>query len=74
MMLLGYLCGGWIMAQASLKATELLEAGGGDTTSLETKQKTAQFYFDHLLPRAESCLTVIKSGSDSIMALEVEQF
>ena len=74
MMLFGYICGGWVMAQSMLKATALLEAGGGDTAFLEAKQITVQFYFDHWLPRAESCLAVLKTGSDSIMALDIEQF
>jgi hypothetical protein len=74
MMLLGFLCGGWVMGQSALKATQLLEAGGGDEAFLKAKQVTAQFYFDHLLPRAASYLAMVKSGSDSMMALDVEQF
>jgi len=74
MMLLGYVCGGWMMGRSALKATRLLEAGGGDEAFLLAKQVTTQFYFDHLLPRAGSCLTAIRSGSDSMMALDAEQF
>jgi hypothetical protein len=74
MMLMGYLCGGWVMGRSALKAVQLLQAGGGDEAFLETKQVTAQFYFEHLLPRAGGYLTTIKSGSDSMMALDVEQF
>ncbi len=74
LMLLGYVCGGWVMGQSALKAARLLEAGGGDEAFLCTKQVTAQFYFDHVLPRAGSCLATIKSGSDSMMALAAEQF
>jgi hypothetical protein len=74
MMLFGYLCGGWIMGKSALKADELLQADGGDETFLKTKQVTAQFYFDHLLPRTCSCLASVKAGSESMMALEVDQF
>lgn len=74
MMLFGYLCGGWIMGQSALKATQLLKAGGGDEAFLKTKQVTAQFYFDHLLPRTGSILATIKAGSESMMALDEEQF
>jgi hypothetical protein len=35
---------------------------------------TAQFYFDHLLSRTGSYLTTIQAGSESMMALDVEQF
>jgi hypothetical protein len=74
MMMLGYLCGGWIMGQSVLKAVSQLQAGTGDQSFLSAKQMTAQFYFDHLLPRADSCFATLKTGSKSIMALDVEQF
>ena len=74
MMLLGYVCGGWVMGLSALKAAQLLEAGGGDEAFLKAKQVTAQFYFDHLLPRSAAYLATVKAGSDSMMALDVEQF
>ena len=74
MMLLGYVCGGWIMGQSALKAVSLLETGAGDEAFLRAKQVTAQFYFDHLLPRSSSCLATLKAGSASMMALDVEHF
>lgn len=74
MMLMGYLCGGWVMGRSALKAAQLLQAGGGDQAFLEAKQVTAQFYFDHLLPRTASYLATVKSGSESMMALDAEQF
>ncbi len=74
MMLMGYICGGWVMGRAALKAAELLAAGSGDENFLHTKIHTAQFYNDHLLSRAGSYLVSVEAGSDSIMALDVEQF
>jgi alkylation response protein AidB-like acyl-CoA dehydrogenase len=74
LMMLGYICGGWVMGQSALKAARLLESGGGNESFLRAKLVTAQFYTDHLLPRAGSCLATIKAGDDSIMALNVEQF
>lgn len=74
MLLLGYVCGGWIMGQSALKAARLLETSVGDAAFLRTKQVTAQFYFDHLLPRTGSLLATIRSGSESMMALDTEQF
>jgi alkylation response protein AidB-like acyl-CoA dehydrogenase len=74
MMLLGYICGAWVMGRSAFKADQLLRTGGGDETFLDAKLKTARFYFDHLLPRSEACFAAIKTGSDSIMALDVEQF
>ena len=74
MMMLGYVCGGWVMGQSALKATRLLEGGRSNESFLRAKLVTAQFYTDHLLPRAGSCLATVKAGVDSIMALDVEQF
>ena len=74
MMMMGYICGGWVMGQSALKAARLLEGGGGNESFLRAKLVTAQFYTDHLLPRAASCLATVKAGADSIMALDVEQF
>jgi alkylation response protein AidB-like acyl-CoA dehydrogenase len=74
MMLLGYLCGAWVMGQSALKAARMLEAGASDDAFLRAKMVTARFYFDHLLPRADSCLASVMAGSDSIMSLDVEQF
>ena len=74
MMMMGYLCGGWVMGQSALKAAELLETGNGDQSFLDAKLITAQFYFDHLLPRCGSCFATLKTGSKSIMGLDVEQF
>ncbi|MDX2419110.1 MAG: acyl-CoA dehydrogenase [Xanthomonadales bacterium] len=74
MMLMGYLCGGWVMGKAAIKATQMLQADGADEAFLKTKQVTAQFYFDHLLPRTASYLVPIKAGNGSMMALDAEQF
>jgi alkylation response protein AidB-like acyl-CoA dehydrogenase len=74
MMLMGFLCGGWIMGQSALKAKQMLEAGADDVAFLETKQVTAKFYFEHLLTRVESYLATVKAGSESMMALDVDQF
>ncbi len=74
LMMLGYICGGWVMGRSALKAAQLLAAGGGDEAFLEAKLITARFYMEHLLPRADSCLTTIQAGSESMMALEEDQF
>jgi len=74
MMMMGYICGGWVMGQSALKAAQLLESGGSNESFLRAKLVTAQFYTDHLLPRAGSCMATVKAGADSIMALDVEQF
>jgi alkylation response protein AidB-like acyl-CoA dehydrogenase len=74
LMLLGYVCGGWLMGRSALKAAERLEAGGGDESFLQAKIVTARFYCEHLLPRAGACLAAIQAGPDSMMALSADQF
>ena len=74
MMLVGFLCGGWLMGKSALRAQALLEAGSGDPEYLKAKLVTAKFYSDHLLPRTKSSLETILKGSASIMALSEDQF
>jgi alkylation response protein AidB-like acyl-CoA dehydrogenase len=74
LMLMGYLCGGWLMGRAALRASAKLAAGEGDATFLEAKRATARFYFEHLLPRAYPCLVAIRAGSGPVMALSEDQF
>lgn len=74
MMLFGYLCGGWIMVKGAMKARAMLDAGEGDKDFLSTKLHTVRFYCEHMLPRTKSCLAVVKSGSDVVMAISDEQF
>ena len=62
------------MGWSALTAARMLQAGKGDTAFLNAKLVTANFYFDHLLPRYAGYLATIKSGSDSLMALDIEQF
>jgi len=74
LMIMGYLCGGWVMGRAALRATALLADNPGDKPFLAAKQITARFYFEHLLPRISACLETLSAGSESTMALDVEQF
>jgi alkylation response protein AidB-like acyl-CoA dehydrogenase len=74
LMLLGYVCGGWLMGQSALKAAARLESRGGDESFLKAKVVTARFYCEHLLPRAGACLAAIEAGPDSMMALSADQF
>ena len=73
MMLMGYLCGGWLMGRAALRASAKLAAGEGDAAFLKAKQATADFYFAHLLPRAYPCLVAVRAGSEPVIALTEDQ-
>ena len=74
MMLMGYLCGGWLMAKSAIRANELQVAGEGDPQYLQAKLATAQFFCEQLLPRTQSSLAAIKAGSDSTMKLDEALF
>lgn len=74
MMMMGYLCGGWVMGMSALKAQSLLDSNNGNPEFLEAKLITARFYNEHMLPRAQALFTSIVAGSESIMGLSEEQF
>jgi alkylation response protein AidB-like acyl-CoA dehydrogenase len=74
LMLLGYVCGAWLMGVAALRAREKLETGAGDRSFLEAKIITARFFYEHMLPRAGACLATIQAGSESTMTLAEDQF
>ena len=74
LMLLGYVCGGWLMGRSALAATRRLSEGGGDEAFLKGKLVTARFFNEHLLPRASACLATVQAGPESTMALAVDQF
>ncbi|WP_097462162.1 acyl-CoA dehydrogenase C-terminal domain-containing protein [Mangrovitalea sediminis] len=74
MMLMGYLCGGWLMAKSALCADRQRRSGEGDAAYLQSKCVTARFYAEHLLPRVVAHRRTMQAGSGSVMALSVEQF
>ena len=57
-----------------MKARTMLDAGEGDEAFLSAKLQTARFYCEHMLPRTRACLSVVKSGSDAVMAMPDDQF
>ena len=72
LMLMGYVCGGWQMARAALVATEI--AASSNDEFYRSKTVTARFYAEQYLPRCTGHFTAIQAGSESIMALDAEQF
>jgi 3-(methylsulfanyl)propanoyl-CoA dehydrogenase len=74
MMLMGTVCGGWLMARAALIASAKIDAGADDVEFYKGKIVSARFYADHFLPRADAYLASVMAGSESIMALNNEQF
>ena len=74
LMMLGYLCGGWLMAESALKAKAQIDAAEGDPDFLGNKLISCRFYGEQLLPRALGHSAAILAGSDSIMALDADAF
>lgn len=74
MMLFGFLCGGWLMAKSALQAQAKLAVGEGDPKFLQAKLISARFYCEHMMPRTQSYLAAVIAGSESVMALDEEQF
>ncbi len=69
MMMLGYLCGGWLHARAALAV-----ADAGDERDAEARRVCARFYAEHFMPQVEALARRIRSGAASTMALSAEQF
>ena len=74
MMLMGYLCGGWVSCRMAQRATARLAAGEGDPAYLQAKVSTARFYCEHLLPRVSGLRDTILEGSESVMMLPESGF
>jgi alkylation response protein AidB-like acyl-CoA dehydrogenase len=71
--LAGTVVGGWLMTRAALAAAHGAK-GDASPEFLNSKRITAQFYADHILPRANMHLETITRGGDSVMALAEDAF
>lgn len=74
MMLLGYLCGGWLSVKSASIAQGKLADPNSDQPFLESKIVSTRFYVEQLLPRTSSLLSAIMAGGDAVMQLSEEQF
>jgi len=72
LMLTGVVVGGWQMARAALAIFN--GAASDDVAFAEAKLLTAQFYAQHIMPRAHAYCAAAKAGNDTIMGLAVESF
>ena len=70
----GYVTLAFFWAKMAKVAQEKLAAGSTDRAFYEAKIKTAQFYFQRILPRAKGHAACIDNGVDSMMALNSEDF
>ncbi|MEM7565299.1 MAG: acyl-CoA dehydrogenase [Pseudomonadota bacterium] len=73
MMLAGNVIAAWLMGQSAVTALRHLAESGDDPFYAE-KIKTAVFFAERILPRAEAQLLMVKAGSSSVMAIEADDF
>ncbi len=80
LMMMGYLCGGWLMAKSALHAVELSgqnnlnnEANTYSEDFLTAKQGTAHFYAEYYLPRVHQHADTVLSGLSSTFSLDTDQ-
>ncbi|MCP4488187.1 MAG: acyl-CoA dehydrogenase [Gammaproteobacteria bacterium] len=72
-MLVGNVVCGWLMARSAVVARAAIDSGSSDNF-YTNKIKTAVYYAEQILPRCAGLQGIIKSGSDSIMSIEVDEF
>jgi len=74
MHMFGHVCLGLMWAQMAKASRAALAAGDADTTFHETKLATGRYYMARQLPATAMHLARIRSGADTLMALEAANF
>ena len=72
--LLGLVAMGYCFARAVKIAQAKLAEGSEEADFYKAKIATANFFFDRILPQATACFLAIKSGKQSMMALDEDAF
>jgi len=70
LMMLGYLAGGWQMANAALTASRLEASGAEDSRFMKAKQTTAQAYMAYSLPEVVKLAEKIIQGPDALAQID----
>jgi alkylation response protein AidB-like acyl-CoA dehydrogenase len=74
LMFAGYVTLAYFWAKMASVALSKLEESDNDKAFYQAKIKTATFYFQRILPRAQGHAACIEGGVDSMMALDSEDF
>jgi alkylation response protein AidB-like acyl-CoA dehydrogenase len=74
LMFAGYVTLGYFWAKMASVAQSKLKDAGEDEAFYQAKIKTAAFYFQRILPRAQGHAACMEGGVDSMMALASEDF
>ena len=72
LMLMGTLCGGWLMARSADVATRLAAEEGSDTVFLQSKLATVDTYTSHSLPRITALAETILNGDTAVLSMQPE--
>ncbi len=70
----GYITLGYYWARMAQQAQAALDAGTDEADFYNAKIKTANFYFQRILPRTESHKLAMLNGVDTLLALDEEHF
>jgi hypothetical protein len=65
---------GYLWSRMAAVAGQQLAAGEGHTALLQSKQASARFYFEKLMPETEWLVKDIQSGKDALMAMDDEHW
>ena len=71
-MMLGRLCGGWMMARASGVAAIRLSDTTADHSFMQAKIITSRVFMTHHLPQVHALATMIMTGDDAILGMQAE--
>ena len=70
----GYVTLAYYWARMAATAQHALNNSSNDTAFYQAKIRTAQFYFDKLLPRVNAHIAIIDTGAASLMQLDADAF
>jgi len=72
LMLLGHLCGGWMMTRASYKAAAQKSDISANPSFMRAKLATARVFMTHHLPQVHALAEVIITGDNAVLAMDAD--
>ncbi len=72
LMMLGRLCGGWMMARAGGIAASRLSDTEANLSFMQAKVTTSRVFMTHHLPQVHALAVMIMTGDDAVLGMDVE--
>jgi len=72
LMMLGRLCGGWMMARAGGTAASRLSDTSADPSFMQAKVTTSRVFMTHHLPQVQALAAIIMTGDDAVLGMDAE--